>query len=67
MLHLKAHQLVVALGNKLNRPKLLLKQTNQQDLLLQIHPQIGHASSVNRHDTMPTTVPIGLLILPRLR
>jgi hypothetical protein len=63
IVHLKAHQLVAASGNKLNRPKLLLfKQALQLDLLPLIHPQTGHASSVDRLDIMPTTVPTGLLI-----
>jgi hypothetical protein len=63
IVHLKAHQLMVASGNKLNRPKLLLfKQALQLDLLPLIHPQTGHASSVDRLDIMPTTVPTGLLI-----
>jgi hypothetical protein len=63
----KVHLLVAVPGNRLNRHKLLLKQALQQDLLLLIHPQTGYASSVDSLDTMPTTVPIGLLILLRLR
>jgi hypothetical protein len=62
MLHLKAHQLVAVPGNRLNRPKLLLKQTLQRDLLLLMHPQTGHASNVDMSVIMPTTVPKGLLI-----
>jgi hypothetical protein len=61
MLHPKAHQLVAVPGNRLNRPKLLLKQAPQQDMLLLMHPQTGHASNVDRLDIMPTTVPTGLL------
>jgi hypothetical protein len=65
ILLLKVHLLVTVSGNKLNRHKLLLlKQAPQRDLLLLIHPQICHASSVDSLDTMPTTVPTGLLILP---
>jgi hypothetical protein len=60
---LNRHLLVAVPGNKLNRHKLLLKQAPQRDLLLLIHSQIGHASSVDSPDTMPTTVPTGLLIL----
>jgi hypothetical protein len=64
ILLLKVHLLVAVPSNKLNRPnQLLLKQGLQLYLLLLIHPQIGHASSVGRLDTMPTTIPIGLLIL----
>jgi hypothetical protein len=62
ILHLKVHQPLAVPGNRLNRPnQLLLKQTLQLDLLLLIHPQIGHASSVDNPAIMPTTVPIGLL------
>jgi hypothetical protein len=68
ILHLKVHLLVVLPGNKLNRPNLLLlKQALQLDLLLLIHPPTGHASIADKLDIMPTTVPIGLLILLRLR
>jgi hypothetical protein len=67
MLLLKVHLLVAVPGNKLSRRKLLLKQALQLDLLLLILLQTGHASSVDRLDTMPTIVPIGLLILLRLR
>jgi hypothetical protein len=67
MLLLKVHLLVAVLGNKLSRRKLLLKQALQLDVLLLILLQTGHASSVDRLDTMPTIVPIGLLILLRLR
>ena len=67
ILLLKVHLLVVVLGNKLNRPKLLLKQALQLDLLLLIHPQTGHASNVDRPVIMATTVPTGLLILLWLR
>jgi hypothetical protein len=68
ILHLKVHLLVAVLGNKLNRPNmLLLKQALQLDMLLLIPPQTGHVSSVGRLDTTPTTVPTGLLILLRLR
>jgi hypothetical protein len=63
----KAHQLVAVLGNKLSRPKLLLKQALQRDLLLLIHPQTCHASNVDKPVIMPTTVQIGLLILLQLR
>jgi hypothetical protein len=62
ILHLKAHLPVVVLGNKLSRPKLLLNQAPQWDLLLLIPPQTGQVSSVDRLDTMPTTVPTGLSI-----
>ena len=63
ILLLKVHLLVAVPGRKLNRHKLLLcKQALQLDLLLLIHPQAGHASSVDSLDTMPTTVPTGLLI-----
>jgi hypothetical protein len=52
ILHLKVHLLVVVPGNKLNRPNmLLLKQALQLDLLLLIHPQTGHASSVDMMNT----------------
>ena len=62
MLHLKAHYLVAVLGNRLNRPNLLLlKQTPRQDLLLLIHPQTSYASNVYRSVIMPTTFPTGLL------
>jgi hypothetical protein len=45
--------------NKLNKPNLLLlKQALQLDLLLLIHPQTGHASSVDRLDITPTIDPI---------
>jgi hypothetical protein len=67
MLLLKVHLLVAVPGNKLSRRKLLLKQALQLDLLLLILLQTGHGSSVDRLDTMPTIVPIGLLILLRLR
>jgi hypothetical protein len=67
ILHLKVHMPVVVPGNRLNRHKLLLRQQPQLDLLLLIHPQTGHASSVDRLDTMPTTVLIGLLIPLQLR
>ena len=67
MLLLKVHLLVAVPGNKLSKRKLLLKQALQLDLLLLILLQTGHASSVDRLDTMPTIVPIGLLILLRLR
>jgi hypothetical protein len=67
ILHLKVHLPMVVPGNRLNRHKLLLKQALQLDLLLLIHPQTGHASSVDRLDTMPTTVPIVLLTLLQLR
>jgi hypothetical protein len=68
ILHLKVLLLVAVPGNKLNRPNLLLlKQALQLDLLIIIHPQAGHASSVGRQDTMPTTVITGLLILLRLQ
>ena len=68
ILLLKVHLLVAVPGNKLNRHKLLLlKQAPQRDLLLLIHPQTGHASSVDSLDTMPTIVPIGPLTLLRLR
>jgi hypothetical protein len=67
ILLLRVHLPVVVPGNKLSRHKLLLKQTLQLDLLLLIHPQAGHASSVDRLDTMPTIVPIRLLILLRLQ
>ena len=64
ILHLKVHQLVAVLGNRLNRPNLLLlQQTPRQNLLLLIHPQIGHASNVDRLNIVPTTVPTGLLTL----
>jgi hypothetical protein len=63
ILLLKVHPPVAVPGNKLSRPKLHLKQTHQQDLLLLIHPQIGHASSVDRLGILRTTVPTGLLIL----
>jgi hypothetical protein len=65
ILLLKVHLLMAVPGNKLNKTNLLLlQQALQLDRLLLIHPQIGHASSV---DTMPTTVLTGLLILLRLR
>jgi hypothetical protein len=67
ILHLKVHQLVAVPSNRLNKPKLLLKQTLQQDLLLLMHPQTGHGSSVGRLDILPTTVPIGSLIQLQLR
>jgi hypothetical protein len=68
ILLLKVHLLVAVSGNKLNRHKLLLlKQAPQRDLLLLIHPQKGHVLSVDSLDNMPTTVPIGLLILLRLQ
>jgi hypothetical protein len=68
MLLPKVHLLVAVPGNKLNRHKLLLlKQAPQQDLLLLIHPPTDHASSVDSLDTMPTTIPIGMLILLWLR
>jgi hypothetical protein len=67
ILHLKVHLPMVVSGNRLNIHKLLLKQALQLDLLLLIHPQTGHASSVDRLDTMPTNVPIGLLTLLQLR
>jgi hypothetical protein len=55
---------MVVSGDKLNRPNLLLiKQALQLDQLLLIHPQTGHASSVDRVDIMPTIVPTGLPIL----
>jgi hypothetical protein len=64
----KAHQLVAVPVNKLNQPNLLLlKQALQLDLLLLIHPQIGHASSVDRLDITPTIVPTWMLIIRRLR
>jgi hypothetical protein len=50
---LKVHLLVAVPDNRLNRHKLLLKQALQLDLVLLIHPQIGHASSVDSLDTMP--------------
>jgi hypothetical protein len=62
ILHLKVHLPVVVSGNRLNRHKLLIKQALQLDLLLLIPPQTGHVSSVDRLDTMPTTVPTGLRI-----
>jgi hypothetical protein len=65
---LKVHQLVAVPGSKLNRHQLLLlKQVPQQDPLLLTHPPVGHASSVDNRDTMPTTVPIGLPTLHRLQ
>jgi hypothetical protein len=67
ILLLRVHLLVAVPGNKLNRHKLPLKQALQLGLLLLIHPQIGHASSVDRPVIMPTTVPTGLLTLLRLR
>jgi hypothetical protein len=67
ILLLKVHLLMAVLGNKLNRPKLLLKQALQLDLLLLIHPPTGHASSVDKLDIMPTTLPTRQLILLRLR
>jgi hypothetical protein len=67
ILLLRVHLLVAVPFNKLNRHKLLLKQAPQRDLLLLIHPQTGHASSVDSQDTMPTTVPTGPLILLWLR
>jgi hypothetical protein len=67
ILHLKVHLPMVVPGNRLNRHKLLLKQALQLELFLLIHPQTGHTSSVDRLDTMPTTVPIGLLTLLQLR
>jgi hypothetical protein len=68
ILLLKVHLLVAVPGSKLNRHKLLLrKQALQLDLLLLIHPQTGHASSMDSLDTMPTTVPTGPLTLLRLR
>jgi hypothetical protein len=46
----------------LNRPNLLLlKQISQQDLLLLMHPQTGHASNVDKPIIMRTIVPTGLL------
>jgi hypothetical protein len=64
---LKVHLFVAVSGSKLNKHQLLLlKQAPQWDLLYLIHLQIGHASSVVSRDTMPTTVPTGLLILSRL-
>jgi hypothetical protein len=62
ILLLRVHLLVAVLGNKLNGHKLPLKQALQLDLLPLIHPQTGHASSVDRLDIMPTIVPRGLLI-----
>jgi hypothetical protein len=62
ILLLKVHLLVAVPGNRLNRHKLLLKQALQLDLMLLIHPQIGHASNVDRLDIMLTTVPTGLRI-----
>jgi hypothetical protein len=59
--------LVVVLGNKPNKHKLLLKQAPQLDLLLLIHPQIGRASSVGRLYIMPTIVPTGQLTPLQLR
>jgi hypothetical protein len=68
ILLLKVHLLVAVPGNKLNRHKLLLlKKAPHRDLLLKIHPQTGHALSVDSLDTMPTTVPTWLLIPLRLR
>jgi hypothetical protein len=68
ILLLKIHLLVAVLGNKLNRPNLLLlKQALQLDLLLLIHPQTGHASNVDRLDIMLTTVPTEQLTPLRLR
>jgi hypothetical protein len=66
ILLLKVHLLVTVLGNKLNRHKLLLEQAPQRDLLLLIHPQTCHDSSVDSLDTMPTNVPTVLLILLQL-
>jgi hypothetical protein len=63
ILLLKVHLPVAVPSNKLSRPKLLLKQALQLNLLLLIHPETGHASSMDRPDIMPTTVPTGLLIL----
>jgi hypothetical protein len=58
ILLLKVHLRVTVPGNKLNRHKLLLlKQAPHRDLLLLIHPQIGHASNVDRLDIMLTIVP----------
>jgi hypothetical protein len=62
ILHLKVHLPVAVPGNRINRPKLLLKQTLQWDLLLLIHPPTGHASNVDRVVIMRITIPIGLLI-----
>jgi hypothetical protein len=68
ILLLKIHLLVAVLGNKLNRPNLLLlKQALQLDLLLLIHPQTGHASNVDGLDIMLTTVPTEQLTPLRLR
>jgi hypothetical protein len=67
ILYLKVHLPVAVPINRLNRHKLLLKQALLLDLLLLIHPQTGRALSVDRLDTMPTIVPIGLLILLQLR
>jgi hypothetical protein len=68
ILHPKAHQLFAVPGNRLNRPNHLLhKQTHHQDLLLLIHQETGHASSVDRLDIMLTTVPTGLLTPLQLR
>jgi hypothetical protein len=67
ILLLRVHLLVAVPGNRLNRHKLLLKQAPQRDLLLLIHPQIGHVLSVDSQDTMPTTVPIVPLTLLQLR
>jgi hypothetical protein len=67
ILLLKVHLLVIVLGNKLNKPNLLLlKQAPQRDLLLLIHPPTCHASSVDSLDIMPTTVPTGPLTLLQL-
>jgi hypothetical protein len=67
MLHPKVHWLVAIPGNKLSRPKLLLKQTLQRDLLLLIHPPTSHASNVDMLVIMRTIVPTGLLIPLQLR
>jgi hypothetical protein len=48
MLHPKAYQLVAVLDNSLNRSNMLLpKQAFQWDLLLLMHPQIGHGLNVD--------------------
>jgi hypothetical protein len=65
---LQVHQLVAVPGSKLNRHQLLLrKQAPQQDLLLLTHPPIGHASSADNQDTMPTTVSTWLPTLHQLQ
>jgi hypothetical protein len=58
----QGHLLVVVPSNRLNKHKLPLKQALQLDMLLLIHPQTGHVSSVDRLDIMPTTILTGLLI-----